>query len=145
MTKISWDLEEFLYLNGLRHTVYLQRCVIPWVPYLGSDRNNSTNIWWIAIKLVADIHDPKRIVPDDFGPPLTFHLAPPEGKNVCIIIKMSKTSTGTEFLSSIHGQKRMTNKMAHIIPPKHQPCLHEHVSMLPFSIQHSLAELPTCL
>lgn len=82
---------------------------------------------------------------DDFGPPLTFRLAPQEGQNFHITSKMSKTHTGTEFLSRIHGQNKMTNKMVNIIPSKHRPCLHEHASMLPFSIQYSLAELPACL
>ncbi len=37
----------------------------------------STTITWIGMKFSTDVHDPQRMIPDDFGDPLTFPLVPP--------------------------------------------------------------------
>ena len=38
-------------------------------------------IEWIAMKFTTDLHGPWTIHSRDFGDPLTFSLAPPEGED----------------------------------------------------------------
>ncbi len=48
------------------------------VDIFGSEWNISTNI---GMEFVADIHVPLRMNYNNFGDPLTFHLAPSSGPN----------------------------------------------------------------
>ena len=41
----------------------------------------------------TDIHDPPRMNPNDFGDPLTFHLAPPSGQNFTSPVLWFMTNT----------------------------------------------------
>lgn len=47
--------------------------------HFGPDRNVLTTIEWIAIKFSINIHVPLKIMPTDFGDPLTSHVVPPCG------------------------------------------------------------------
>lgn len=43
--------------------------------HFGPDRNISTTTRWISMKIIADIHGPKRMNPNYFDDPPTFLLA----------------------------------------------------------------------
>ncbi len=57
------------------------------VCHFGAEWNSSTTIGWIAMGICTGIHDPQRMNPNDFGDPLTFPLAPPQGSNLWFWVK----------------------------------------------------------
>lgn len=58
----------------------LAACLL--VHHFGPDRNITTAIGWIVMKLSSDVHVPLRINCWNIGDYLTFHVAPSSGQNL---------------------------------------------------------------
>ncbi len=81
------------------------------VHHFGPDWNISRTIRWIAIKSGTEIHVAWKMNSNNFGDPLTSHLAPPAGQNFHLSSEISPTSTwwiGTKLCADIHGSRMMS-------------------------------------